>query len=101
MSAKPGAAQVYFADFQNEGEAHFVCGVLNSSLVKEYVESHTIKIQVSNIFKHLSIPRFDAKDLGHVALSRASLKAHAAKSPDARSKRLLALDKLAEVVLTA
>ena len=46
--------KIYFADFQNESEAHFVCGVLNSTLIKEYVESHTIQIQVSNIFKHLS-----------------------------------------------
>ncbi|MBD8621191.1 N-6 DNA methylase [Sphingomonas sp. CFBP 13728] len=93
--------KVYFAEFQNEAEAHFVCGTLNSTLVKEYVESHTIQIQVSNIFKHLSIPRFDPKDSDHVALSKASLKAHAAKTADARAKQLLALDKLAEIVLTA
>jgi hypothetical protein len=93
--------KVYFADFQNEAEAHFVCGVLNSTLVKEYVESHTIQIQVSNIFKHLSIPRYDPKNPDHVALSKSSLKAHAAKTSDAREKQLAILDKLAEVVLTA
>lgn len=93
--------KVYFADFQNEAEAHFVCGVLNSTLVKEYVESHTIQIQVSNIFKHMSIPRYDPNNSDHVALSKASLKAHSSKTSDARSKQLVILDKLAEIVLMA
>lgn len=93
--------KIYFAEFTNEDEAHFVCGVLSSTLVREYVESHTIQIQVSNIFKHLSIPRFDPKDKDHGALAAASIKAHAAKSDTARDKLLGNMDTLAERVLTA
>ena len=93
--------KIYFADFQNESEAHFVCGVLNSTLIKEYVESHTIQIQVSNIFKHLSIPRYNPKDQKHIALARASIKAHKAKTPAARAKLLAQLDILAHSILIA
>lgn len=93
--------KVYFADFQSEDIAHFVCGVLNSTLVKEYVESHTIHIQVSNIFKHLRIPRFDAKNSGHLLLARASKEAHAATSEAKRAKLLKELGGIAERVLQA
>lgn len=93
--------KVYFADFTDEEEAHFVCGVLNSTLVREYVESHTIQIQVSNIFKHLSIPRFNEKNKNHLALAAASVKAHAAKSGTERTKRLGEINVLAEEILTA
>lgn len=93
--------KVYFADFQSEDIAHFVCGVLNSTLVKEYVESHTIHIQVANIFKHLRIPRFDAKNAGHLRLARASKEAHAATSEAKRAKLLKELGEIAECVLQA
>ncbi|WP_414501767.1 Eco57I restriction-modification methylase domain-containing protein [Zymobacter sp. IVIA_5232.4 C2] len=51
--------KVYFVECSSENTAHFICGLLNSSLVKNYIESHTISIQVSNIFKHLELPKFD------------------------------------------
>lgn len=93
--------KVYFSDFQDEMEAHFVCGVLNSTLVKEYVESHTIQIQVSNIFKHLSIPEFDRSTKDHVDLAKASKKAHAAKSQAARETLLSAMDVIADRILAS
>lgn len=93
--------KVYFADFTNKEEAHFVCGVLNSTLVREYVESHTIQIQVSNIFKHLSIPRFDRKNSDHMSLADMCSRAHAAKNQADREKLLQAMDKLSTKILTA
>lgn len=91
--------KVYFADFTSEEMAHFVCGILNSTLVKEYVESHTIQIQVSNIFKHLSIPKFDANKPAHKQLSAASKQAHAATSKKVRQDALADLNGLAEKIL--
>lgn len=91
--------KVYFADFTNEDEAHYACGVLNSALVKEYVESHTIQIQVSNIFKHLSIPRYNAKNANHKTLARASKEAHAAKTQAKRDVSLKQIEIIAELVL--
>jgi hypothetical protein len=91
--------KVYFADFTDEQEAHFVCGVLNSTLVREYIESHTIQIQVSNIFKHLSIPTFNAKDKQHVLLSALSAKAHLASKGTERDKLLAQMDQVADQVL--
>lgn len=91
--------KIYFADFQQQDEAYFVCALLNSTLVKEYIESHTIQIQVSNIFKHLSIPKFDANDKKHRDLAAACLRAHNAKTQAAREKIMASMDMLAGAIL--
>ncbi len=91
--------KVYFADFQTEDTAHFVCGILNSTLIREYVESHTIQIQVSNIFKHLSIPQFDVADKDHLKLVAASKAAHAASSQVKRDKHLSEMNVISDRIL--
>lgn len=91
--------KVYFADFTSKDMAHFVCGILNSKIVREYVESHTIQIQVSNIFKHLSIPQYDLNNLKHIKLVELSKKAHSAQTSEKRSKYLAEIDATAEEIL--
>ena len=91
--------KIYFADFTSKDMAHFVCGILNSKIVREYVESHTIQIQVSNIFKHLSIPEYDSKDPLHTALVALSKNAHAASTQKKRIKLLVEIDIKAEKIL--
>ncbi|NYZ15374.1 N-6 DNA methylase [Azospirillum sp. RWY-5-1] len=93
--------KVYFADFTSENQAHYVCALLNSTLVREYVQSHTIQIQVSNIFKHLKLPTFDAKNTDHKKLATLSQSAHGATSEPKRSAVLAQMDQLAERLLMA
>lgn len=92
--------KVYFADFHDEAQAYFVCAMLNSPLVREYIESHTIQIQVSNIFKHMSIPRYDPGNQDHRKVSSMCMDAHNAKSAPQRAKILDALKALASKILT-
>lgn len=91
--------KVYFAEFNDSKMAYFVCALLNSSLVREYVESHTIQIQVSNIFKHLSLPRYDDKNAVHRDVAELCCQAHKAKSDQERKKMIAAMDKKAEEVM--
>jgi hypothetical protein len=93
--------KVYFADFTSKETAHFVCGILNSTMVREYVESHTIQIQVSNIFKHLSIPQYDNRNASHAKLAKLSQAAHAAPSKAKRQGILADMDACAEAILKA
>jgi len=93
--------KIYFADFTDEAKAHYVCALLNSSLVREYVQSHTIQIQVSNIFKHLSLPEFEPKDGNHKNLAKFCKDAHSAKTEVKRVELLAAMDKISERLLTA
>ncbi|MCB2057973.1 MAG: hypothetical protein H6916_03610 [Novosphingobium sp.] len=92
--------KVYFSDFSSREEAFYVCGILNASIVKEYIESHTIQIQVSNIFKHLSIPRYAKGNKRHRNLSHLCEKAHSARTQDARDTLLHQMDVIAEAILT-
>jgi hypothetical protein len=81
--------------------AHYVCGILNSSLVKEYVESHTIQIQVSNIFKHLSIPQFMPSNSNHMKLSNLCAKAHKSKDSASRKALMTEMDETSEVIFSS
>jgi hypothetical protein len=91
--------KVYFAEFNDADTAYFVCGLLNSSLVREYVESHTIQIQVSNIFKHLSLPRYDRKNTDHKNIVDICRQAHAATTDNIRKNLLADMDKKTEAML--
>jgi hypothetical protein len=76
--------KIFFIDFESPEPAYFLCGLLNSSLVKEYVESHNISIQVGDIFKHMSLPQYDPKDKSHNTLMQMVKDAH---DEDDESKR--------------
>lgn len=91
--------KIFFADFTDADTAFFVCALLNSSMVREYIESHTIQIQVSNIFKHLSIPKFDKKNSTHIKIANLCRQAHVAKSDAERKKQLANLDLWTEKLL--
>jgi hypothetical protein len=91
--------KIYFVEFNDAATAYFVCGLLNSCLVREYVESHTIQIQVSNIFKHLKLPRYDEKNQTHRRVADLCRDAHTAASAAQREELLAKMNKEAEAVL--
>ncbi|MGI9229964.1 MAG: Eco57I restriction-modification methylase domain-containing protein [Gammaproteobacteria bacterium] len=92
--------KIYFANFQDRGIAHFVCGLLNSGLVREYLASHLIKISVGNIFKHLKLPEFSPDDNRHNELFRLSLAAHKTTNHERKATLLAEMSELAEFILT-
>jgi hypothetical protein len=91
--------KIYFTEFDSAEPAYYVCGLLNSALVREYIESHTIHIQVSNIFKHVSVPRFYRHKATHQRVVELCRKAHEAKSAGERAKLLTALATASDAVL--
>ena len=68
--------KIFFVEFADAAPAYFLCGLLSSSLVREFVESHTIAIQVGNIFKHMRLPSFDPSVEDHELLSDLVERAH-------------------------
>lgn len=68
--------KVYFAGFDDKEPAYFLCGLLNTPMVREWIESHIVSIQVGDIFKHLQLPEYDNDDVRHIALSELVEKAH-------------------------
>lgn len=68
--------KVYFAAFDDKESAYFLCGLLNSPMVREWVESHNVSIQVGDVFKHMSLPEYDPADPDHAALAALVEQAH-------------------------
>ena len=66
--------------FQSEQEAYYVCGLLSSSPVKFFVESHMVETQIApHVISRVSIPRFDEGNKAHVELSSACQHGHIAR----------------------
>jgi SAM-dependent methyltransferase len=92
--------KIYFAGFDNKEPAYFLCGLLNTSIVREWVESHIVSIQMGNVFKHMNLPEYDVKNMAHVALSKLVEKAHGEHDTKKRALLVAQIEKNGEVVLT-
>lgn len=92
--------KVYFAGFDDKKPAHFLCGLLNTPMVREWVESHTVSIQMGDVFKHMNLPEYDATNTSHVALSKLVEKAHGEHNAMKRAQVVAQVEKDGEAVLT-
>lgn len=68
--------KIYFAEFYDEQEALYLCGLLICSHVQKFITSFHIMIQVGDIFKHLRLPEFDGTNKRHVYLAKLVKMAH-------------------------
>jgi hypothetical protein len=93
--------KIFFVEFRKEKPAYFLCGMLTSALVKEFVESHNISIQVGDIFKHMSLPEFDVTKADHKALATLVKKAHGEHSAAGRTTLVNKIRDLADQILLA
>lgn len=92
--------KVYFAGFDNKEPAYFLCGLLNTPMVCEWVESHIVSIQMGDVFKHMNLPEYNAKDSVHVTLSKLVEKCHGEHDPKKRALLVAKIEKDGESVLT-
>lgn len=68
---------VIFVPLSDRNEAHYLCSVLNSSILLLAIASYTYELRMeSHILKYLFIPKFDPKNPLHRRLSQFSQKAH-------------------------
>lgn len=93
--------KIFFIDFDKPDPAYFLCGILNSSLAKEFVESHNISIQVGDIFKHMNLPAFNPHDKAHKKLVELTLDAHQEKNKIARTAIVTEIKNVADSILEA
>ncbi len=92
--------KIFFVDFNEAVQAYYLCGLLNSFIVKEFVESHNISIQVGDIFKHMNLPAFDKKNRLHNLLAEYCQKAHEENQLSKREIILAKLRSLGDDILT-
>lgn len=78
-----------FIPVDNEDEAHYLCAILNSTVVREFVKSYSSAgrgFGAPSVMEHVGIPKFDAKNKAHAKLAQLSKELHAARSKSALSK---------------
>jgi hypothetical protein len=78
--------KLYFADFTEPDPAYFLCGLLHAEIVKEMIEAHNVATNMGDIFKHVSLPRFDATDSAHLQLAELVRQAHGQHDTAVRAK---------------
>lgn len=93
--------KIFFVEFQEAAPAYFLCGLLACPLVKEFVESHNISIQVGDIFKHMKLPSFDATQRPHRRLAQFVERAHQEHKATARAALVNELRFEAEQIINA
>ena len=91
--------KIFFVDFDQPEPAYFLCALLSAPLVKEFVESHNISIQVGNIFKHMCLPQFNPKRRKHVQLATLTKEAHLESDSNTRTTLVNRLRDRAERIL--
>lgn len=79
--------KIFFVAFDDENAAHYLCGLLNSTTVSQYVEAHNVAIQVGDIFKHMRLPKYDAANAAHKKIVDLCKTAH--KEADVAKRAIL------------
>ena len=95
--------KVYFAPFDDHRHAHYVCALLNSTLIRTFIDSFTIKLQVGTLFRHIRLPSFAPADPTHRQLVQLSQDAHMILAQgggaDSISAQRQAIDTLVERII--
>lgn len=93
--------KVYFVGFDDKKQAHFLCGLLNTPMVREWVESHTVSIQMGDVFKHMNLPEYDTTNAMHKALSKLVEKCHAEHDSVKRASLVSEVEEVGEAILVS
>lgn len=92
--------KVYFAAFDDKETAYYLCGLLNSQTVQEWIDAHNVSIQIADVFKHLDLPEFRNDDRLHINLAEKVMSAHQEHDREIRKTIVVEIRLLAEEILT-
>jgi hypothetical protein len=93
--------KVFFVEFEDESLAYYLCGLLNAPIVREYVDAHVVPTQVGDVFKHMSLPRYDERNEKHRAIVGATRAAHEQPEASKRSELVQKVKEMGEGILKA
>ena len=93
--------KIYFAEFEDENTALYLCGLLTCSLVQKFITSFNIMIQVGDIFKHMRLPEYDARNLQHLQMVDLVRDAHNTTNADSRHVLLTQISEIGNSIIEA
>lgn len=92
-------SKVLFCSFDNEEEAHYLCGLLNSHSIVSIVNAYTIDVQRGvDILENIAIPEFNIKNKIHKKISDISKQLHELYLEEKISQIHILENKLEDVV---
>lgn len=91
--------KIYFAEFDEPMEAHYLCGLLSCSHVQRFLSSFHIMLQVGDIFKHMRLPEFDISDSSHIHFAELVRIAHSEASNLQREQLLADISDLGNRII--
>jgi len=95
--------KIYFSPFEIEAEAHYVCALINSEPISEFIDGFTVKLQVGSLFKHFHLPPFNPDISEHRTLAELSAECHqeaiANGGPISRPAHLEEINRLAYEII--
>lgn len=91
--------KIYFAEFDDETTALYLCGLLTCSLVQKFIASFHIMIQVGDIFKHMRLPEFDERNHQHMHLVELVREAHNENDADVRNNLLTQISDIGNSII--
>jgi hypothetical protein len=69
--------KLMLVDCNSQCEAHYICALLNSSIIMAVVQAYAVSIQMDpHILDHIRIPRYDPNNAVHRRLAELSMQAH-------------------------
>lgn len=78
-----------FISTQNENEAHYLCSIINSKPVRDFVKSFSSAgrgFGTPSVMEHVGIPKFDSNNKLHNELANISKKLHELKQSDSEEE---------------
>lgn len=91
---------VVMIPLENEDEAYYLAGILNSKIVTRFVTAYISWFFSTHILENMNIPKFDNNILEHKTISELSKKAHLYTSQNKDVQEIeLELDNLVEKIL--
>lgn len=81
--------KLYFASFDNEQEAHYVCGFLNSYSVRTWLGGFLLGKQIgTSIFEYMQLPPFNSSNESCTEISTISMESHNTRNGSSDSSLL-------------
>lgn len=92
--------KIYFAEFFEREKAEYLCGLLTSSIVQEYLLSFNIMIQVGDIFQHMRLPEYNPLDQNHLLLIQLVREAETLLSANRKSELIERISLLGDQIIS-
>lgn len=62
--------------FESKEEAYYLCGMLNSEIIGEFVDSYISWFKSTHILNNIKIPKYDKTNEIHIEIAQKSIEAH-------------------------